>query len=108
MKKYSFFCWLLYACLSFPVHAQNFHRPLSFTGTGLEAYSHFNDDVYTIIYNPAALAEMKTVSVGFSAEQRFLLGLNDYSAAMAVPTAKGNFGLGLDHAGTDDFLENHI
>src|ERR1700739_544830 len=108
MKKHPFFSWLLCACLCLPVHAQTFYRPLSFTGTGLEVYSHFNDNVYTGIYNPAALAEMKTVSVGFSAEQRFLLGLDDCSAAIAAPTAKGDFGLILDYTGMDNYSENHI
>jgi hypothetical protein len=59
--------------------------------------------------NPAGLAELDAWGAGAQAEQRFLLSeLQLLTAAGAVPTASGNFGIQLNYFGFETYNEQKI
>lgn len=77
--------------------------------TSLSAYSKQQIDAFSFTGNQAALAQIKQAEAGVYGERRFMLAeINSYSAAIAVPTTKGNFGLSLNYAGFKNFNENKI
>ena len=74
----------------------------------LGAYSTQQADVFSFGNNQAALASVKTPSVGIFGERRFLLAENSlYSLAATIPTSLGNFGLLINYAGFKNFNENY-
>jgi hypothetical protein len=76
----------------------------SYTKTG--AYSKKQADVFSFSANQAALAQMKSFSIGFFSERKFMLQeLNLFSAAIALPTQSGNFGLQLYRFGNTSYNE---
>ena len=77
--------------------------------TSLGAYSTKQADVFSFGNNQAALASVKTTSVGIYGERRFLLSETSlYSLAAAIPTSLGNFGLQLNYSGFKNFNESKI
>jgi hypothetical protein len=103
MKKVSLFFILTITC-SAGLKGQYLSRTL--TGNGLGAYSLRHTDVFSLIANPASLAQLKNISAGIAAERKFLLQeLNSYRAVIAVPTGSGNFGLQASYAGFNEYNE---
>jgi hypothetical protein len=96
-----FFCFSTLACL--PQNAkQTLIAPYIKTG----AYSHQQSDVFSFTTNQAALGQTKTFSAGVFGERKFMLNeLNSFSAAAALPTHSGNFGLQLLHYGNSLYSE---
>ena len=89
--------------------AQTLRRPVAASYTGLGAYSLNHTDVFSFTANAASLAQLKNVAAGVYAEKRFLLNeLNNYTAAIGVPTATGNFGLKAGYTGFSDYNETQI
>jgi hypothetical protein len=61
------------------------------------------------VNNQAVLAQAKNVAAGVYGERRFLLEATGlYTAAIAIPTNMGNFGVNLKYAGFKSFNENQI
>ena len=90
-------------------HSQTLQRPISAGYTGLGAYSIKHTDVFSFTSNPAALSQMTSAAVGVYGERRFWLNeLNNYIAAVALPTSSGNFGLRMGYFGFSDYNETQI
>jgi len=90
------------------VDAQVWRRPLA-TGIGAAAYSSKQVDALSMIGNPAALAEMHTMSAAIYMERRFLLKeLSGYSFAAALPTSKDHLGLAGYYHGDIAYSESKI
>ena len=101
-----FFIVLLYCLL---LQAQTLRRPVAAAYTGLGAYSLNHVDVFSFTANQASLAQLKNVSVGIYGERRFLLSeLNNYTAAIGLPTPSGNFGLKAGYSGFSDYNETQL
>ena len=76
----------------------------SYIKTG--AYSNKQTDVFSFSENQAALTRIKTFSAGAFSERRFMIDeLDFFSAALALPTHTGNFGLQLHHFGNSIYSE---
>jgi hypothetical protein len=89
--------------------SQHLRRPVLATYTGLGAYSLSNTDVFSFTANQASLAQLKNASAGVFGERRFLLNeLNNYTAAIGLPTQSGNFGLKAGYYGFSDYNETQI
>lgn len=70
------------------------------------AYSQSQADVFSFNANQAALAQTRVFSAGVFSERKFMLKeLNLFSAALAMPTHSGNFGLQLHHFGNSSYSE---
>jgi hypothetical protein len=90
-----------------PVHAQSIRYPVSLPYISLTAYSIHQNDPFSFAANQAALAGSKQTGIGIYGEQRYLLtATGAYAAAVAVPTAMGNFGIRLNYAGFKNFNES--
>lgn len=73
------------------------------------AYSKNRADVFSMIVNPAALARVQGASAGVYAERRFLLSaFSQYTAAVALPTTSGNFGVQADYFGFNNYNETQL
>ena len=95
------FCHFTIKCLS-QAAQQSLKSPYLKTG----AYSHNQSDVFSTIANQAVLANITSFSAGVFSERRFMLNeLNLFSAAFALPTQSGNFGLELQHFGNSNYSE---
>ena len=76
------------------MHSQGVRQPVSAKYIGLGAYSIQHVDVFSFTGNQAALAQIKNAAAGVYGERRFMLSeTNMYTAAVAMPTKNGNFGL---------------
>ncbi len=98
-------------CLCVPVctFCQPVRDPVTASYVGLGAYSKNHIDVFSFHANQAALAKMKTASVGIYGEKRFLLNeLALYNAAVALPTSSGNFGFDARYYGFADYNESQV
>jgi hypothetical protein len=105
------FTLLLFIFLSASLssQAQTLRRPVAAPYIGLGAYSLNHLEVFSFTANQAALAQLKNISAGVYGERRFLLGeLNNYMAAIGVPTASGNFGLKAGYSGFGDYNETQL
>jgi hypothetical protein len=92
-----------------PARSQTSRRPVGASYTGLGAYSISHTDVFSFVSNQASLAQIKNTAVGIYSERRFLLSeLNYYSAAFALPTQSGNFGINAGYFGFSDYNESQI
>ena len=70
------------------------------------AYSHNQADVFSFGANQASLATANSFSAGVFSERRFMLSdLNVFSAAFALPTSSGNFGLQVHRFGNSSYNE---
>ena len=91
-------------CLS-----QSLRQPITTIYTSLAAYSSLQQDVFSSLNNQAALANVKNISAGVYGERRFLLTATSlYSAAVAVATTNGNFGVNIKYSGFKNFNESQI
>lgn len=106
MKKNSCTAALLLFAISHCL-SQSFRQPLSAGYIGLSAYSTRQADALSFINNQAALAQVKDITAGVYGERRFLLAATSlYAAAVAVPTANGNFGVAVHYSGFKNFNES--
>ncbi len=88
---------------------QAVRQPVSAVYAGLGAYSSKQSDVFSFTNNQAALAGVKQGAAGVYGERRFLLGATSlYTAAVALPTESGNFGISLKYMGFKNFNESQI
>lgn len=100
---------LIFLLIGITASSQNLHRPILASYTGLGAYSLNNADVFSFTANQASLAQLKNASAGVFAEKRFLLNeLNNYTAAVGVPTQSGNVGLKAGYYGFSDYNETQV
>ncbi len=91
------------------LQGQTLRRPVAAPYIGLGAYSLNHVDVFSFTANQASLAQLKNAAVGVYGERRFLLAeLNNYTAALALPTNSGNFGLKMGYFGFSDYNETQI
>lgn len=89
--------------------AQTLRRPVAAAYLGNGAYSINHGDVFSFTANQAALAQLKNISAGIYGERRFLLAeLNNYTAAIGIPTTSGNFGLKAVYSGFTDYNETQL
>jgi len=93
----------------FLLPAQILRRPVAGAYTGFGAYSINHVDVFSFTANQASLAQLKNISAGVYGERRFLLNeLNNYTAAIGLPAATGNFGLKANYSGFSDYNETAL
>jgi hypothetical protein len=96
-----FSCLFCFCCLS-----QTAKQSLVSPYIQIGAYSHNQSDVFSFGTNQAALASTSSFSAGVFSERKFLLSeLNLFSAAFALPTRSGNFGLQVHHFGNSVYNE---
>lgn len=89
--------------------AQPSRSPLSARYTGTGAYSLDFTDAFSGAVNQAALAEVKKACAGIYGERRFMLKeLSNYSAALALPSKLGGFGLALYYFGGSQFNTSQV
>ncbi len=105
-----FYCLLCILCLKgFAVFSQTLRQPISAVYLGLGSYSTQHGDVFSFVNNQASLAQVKQVSAGVYGERRFLLSATSmYTAAIAVPSSLGNFGVSLKYLGYKNFNESQV
>jgi hypothetical protein len=109
LRKYLFTINTLLFLLLQPGAAQSLRQPLAAIYPGQGAYSTADNDVFAFVNNQAALAQAKHGAAGVYSERRFLLAETGlYIAAIAVPSALGNFGINIKYAGFKNFNENQI
>lgn len=107
MKKLTLITQL--CAFSYLVFSQSLRQPVSAVYLGLAAYSTQHQDVFSYINNQAALAQIKNITVGIYGERKFLLTETSlYTAAIAIPTKSGNFGVNVKYSGFKNFNENQI
>ena len=95
--------------MSIDCYAQTLRQPISAIYLGLGAYSTQHGDVFSFVNNQAALAQVKGTAVGVYGEKRFLLNETSlYTAALAVPSSLGNFGLSVKYFGFKNFNESQV
>ncbi|MEO6134745.1 MAG: hypothetical protein ABIP35_06300 [Ginsengibacter sp.] len=103
------FLFYAFMVLMIGLKAQSLKRPVAAPYTGMGAYSLNHTDVFSFASNPAALAQIKNISLGVYGEQRFLLAAtNMYSAAFSLPTNQGNFGFQADYFGYKYYNESQL
>lgn len=108
MKIAHLLLWLV-ICSALHSYGQSSHIPVSYAYTGISAYSQHSADAFSFLSNQAALAQLKNAEAGVFAEKRFLLDeLSAYTAAVALPTASGNFGLKTNYYGNTDYNESVV
>ena len=99
----------LLTLLSVALHSQTLRRPVAAPYIGFGAYSFNHTDVFSFTSNQASLAQLHHAAAGVYAERRFMLSeLNTYTAAIALPTRSGNFGLKAVYSGFSDYNETQI
>jgi len=108
--KRRFTCLFTIAVFStFLLQAQTLRRQIAANYIGLGAYSRSHADVFSFTANQASLAQLKRTAAGVYAERRFLLSqLNNYTAAIGLPTSTGNFGLKAVYYGFTDYNETQL
>jgi hypothetical protein len=86
--------------------AQPIRQPVAAAYTGMGAYSTQQQDVFSFTANQAALAQVKSVAAGVYAERRYNAdNIALYTAALAIPSSLGNFGVSLRYFGFTNFNE---
>jgi len=109
LRNTTFYSIVFLLILSVPLSAQSLRQPVSAVYLGLGAYSTQQNDVFSFTNNQAALAQVKNAGVGVYGERRFLLTETSvYSAALAIPTGMGNFGVSVKYLGFKNFNENQF
>lgn len=89
--------------------AQALRQPISAVYLGLGAYSTQQKDVFSFVNNQAALAQMDHAAAGVYGERRFMLTETSvYTAAVAIPSSLGNFGINIKYMGFKNFNENQV
>lgn len=101
--------FLLFILINRLCPAQALRQPISAVYPGLSAYSTQQNDVFSFVNNQAALAQIDHSSAGIYGERRFMLTETSvYTAAVAVPSSLGNFGVNIKYMGFKNFNENQI
>ena len=91
------------------IDAQSIRQPIAAIYLGLGAYSKIHTDVFSYLNNQATLAQTKNPEAGIFGEKRYLLAAtNLYTAAIAIPSKMGNFGVNLKYTGFKNFKENQL
>ena len=91
---------------SYFVTGQSLRYSLGMPYLNLSAYSTKQTDPFSFTGNQAALAKTNTGGVGIYGERRFLLAENSvYRLAAVLPTKLGNFGIQVNYAGFQNFIE---
>ena len=99
LVKRIFLFTLISGCAAF-AHTQSVRVPVSVIYPSIHTYSTQFNDAFSFRSNTAALAGTKNFSAGVFSERRFMLKeLTNYSFAVSLPTATGNFGLRGDYYG---------
>jgi len=102
-----FYCFLTFFCAG--AAAQTLRQPISAVYVGLGVYSTQNADVFSFLNNQAALAQVDNTTAGVYGEKRFLLNETSlYTAALAVPSRLGNFGVSVKYFGYKNFNESQV
>lgn len=100
---------VVFFAATFFSEAQIIRRPVAAPYIGLGAYSKLHQDIFSFTSNQAALAQIHNGAVGVYGERRFFLSdLNNYTAALAIPTTSGNFGLKTGYFGSAEYNETQI
>jgi uncharacterized protein YdeI (BOF family) len=108
MKK--LFLLLIILNISTVLIAQN-HTPTAAGADGLSlgGMRVVANDVNSVFSNQAGLANLNSISFTAFGENRFALSnINQFSAGFGIPTKAGNFGLGLQYFGFEDYNEQKI
>lgn len=93
-------------CSTATAYCQTLRRPVAASYIGFGAYSSNHVDVLSFISNQASLAQLNNAAAAVYGERRFLLTeLNNYTAAIGLPTHSGNFGLTAAYSGFSDYNE---
>lgn len=105
---------LITSCIFFflavgSLQAQSLRQPISAVYIGLGAYSTQQNDVFSFTNNQASLAQYKNASAGVYGERRFMLTeAGVYTAAVAIPSSLGNFGVSAKYMGYKNFNESQF
>lgn len=100
---------ILVLMLSAHTYAQTVRQPLTASYPGMGAYSKKAADLFSIVVNPAALANLKQTGAGLYSERRFLLNaFSQYTAVAGFQTKSGAFALQADYFGYSLFNETQI
>jgi hypothetical protein len=100
---------LVLVILTFNSYAQTLRRPIAAPYIGVGSYSFNHVDVFSFISNQASLAQLKNTAAGVYGERRYMLSeINNYHAAIGLPTHSGNFGLKARYSGFSDYNETQI
>jgi len=101
--------YILVVMLSVDSYAQTVRQPLTPSYPGMGAYSKKAADLFSMIVNPAALANLKQAGAGLYSERRFLLNaFSQYTAVAGFQTRSGAFALQADYFGHSQFNETEI
>lgn len=93
MRKTLFYLFCFIAC-AIGAKAQTIRTPVAAPFLRVNTYSKEHANAFSFTANQAALASINNFSAGLYSERRFMLKeLSFYSAAVAMPTSSGNFGL---------------
>ena len=88
---------------------QSVRYPVASRYAGMGAYSLNFVDPLSVLSNPAALANIQSVSAGICGEQRFLLEeLGLYSVSLCIPVSFGGVGFSTQYFGYEEFNETQI
>jgi hypothetical protein len=109
LKLFTYYFYLILFFFSASLSAQTLRQPISAAYLGLGAYSTLHTDVFSFVNNQAALAQIDRVTAGVHGERRFLLNETSlYTAALAVPSTLGNFGVSVKYFGFKNFNESQV
>ena len=98
--------FLFIYCCGFCCFSQTTKQSLLSPYIKTGAYSIKQADVFSFSANQAALAQIKSFSVGVFSERKFMLEeLNLFSASFSVPTHSGNFGFQIHRFGNSSYSE---
>lgn len=109
MKRPAIYLLTSIIFFSHQAFSQALRQPVSAVYVGLGAYSTQQNDVFSFTNNQAALGQLKSASAGVYGERRFLLNETSlYSAAIAMPSSLGNFGVNVKYLGYKNFNESQF
>ena len=101
--------YLIIIVAGISANSQQLRRPIAAAYTGLGAYSINHTDVFSFTANQASLAQLKNAAIAVYGERRFLLSeLNNYTAAIGLPTQSGNFGVKAGYYGFSEYNETQL
>lgn len=107
MKKATIAIPLLLA--GYCMYCQPSRSPLSARYTFIGTYSKNVTDAFSGTVNQASLAQVKYTTAGVYAERRFLLKeLSNFSAAIALPSKLGGFGIAARYFGAENFNTSQL
>ncbi len=108
IKSLAAYCIILLSSVNV-LQAQALRQPISAVYIGLGAYSTQQNDVFSFVNNQAALAKYQSATAGVYGERRFMLNETSvYTAAVAVPSSLGNFGVSAKYMGYKSFNETQF